>query len=202
MRIKWQPFTFYLIGLLILTLGITLTIKADIGVGSWDALHVGLYQLTDISVGKWVMITGAIISLINAFLMRQMPTIWPFFTIIIVGLFIDGWLWVTHMFIFEEMIWRISLFAIGLIIISLGLSIYLQSKWAPNPIDQLMFAISQRTGFNLTISKTIGEVTALFLALLVNGPIGWGTLIITFLIGPLIQFFYHRIQPLYRQLNK
>lgn len=202
MRIKWQPFTFYVIGLFIFTFGVTLTIKADIGVGSWDALHVGLSQLTNISVGKWVMITGAIISLINAFLMREKPTLWPFFTIFLIGLFIDSWLWITSPLTFEELKWKISIFFIGLILIAFGLSIYLQSKWAPNPIDQLMFAISHRTGFNLTISKTIGEVTALFLALLVHGPISWGTLVITFLIGPLIQFFYHRVQPIYLQLNK
>lgn len=36
--------SFYVIGLLLFSLGITLTIYADIGVSSWDAVSIGLYD--------------------------------------------------------------------------------------------------------------------------------------------------------------
>lgn len=42
-------------------------------------------------------------------------------------------------------------------------------------------------------AKTIGEVGALLLALLFAGPIGLGTIIITFAIGPLIQLCNPRV---------
>jgi len=201
MRMKWQRFAVYVVGLMVLSFGITLTIKADIGVGAWDALHVGLSRLTGISIGKWVMITGLIIIFLNAYLLRQRPNFLSFITIFFIGLMIDGWMLVTGNLHLSDFIWKLGVFGTGLLLIALGLSIYLQSTWAPNPIDQLMFSISHRTGFNLTISKTIGEVSALLLAWLVNGPIGLGTFLITFLIGPLIQFFYGLIEPIYKRLD-
>ncbi|UOK58492.1 hypothetical protein MGI18_04345 [Bacillus sp. OVS6] len=50
-----------------------------------------------------------------------------------------------------------------------------------------MLTLHQKFGLSLMAAKTIGEVGALVLALLFAGPIGLGTIIITFGIGPLIQ---------------
>jgi len=59
-----------------------------------------------------------------------------------------------------------------------------------------MMAITERTGWSVKISKTIGECCALLLAVMFNGPIGLGTFVITFSIGPLIQFFGTKLKML------
>ena len=61
---------------------------------------------------------------------------------------------------------------IGIVIVAIGAYIYLQAKFPPSPIDNLMIAMQQRFGISLRMSKTIGEISALVIAYLLGGPIG------------------------------
>ncbi|KMM35894.1 YczE/YyaS/YitT family protein [Guptibacillus hwajinpoensis] len=193
-----KRFLFYVIGLFILTAGVTLTIKSDIGAGAWDALNVGLSNTFGLTVGSWVIIVGIILIIINAFLMKAWPDFLALITIVVTGAFIDFWL----ITVFEN--WQIqdvfvayAVFVAGVILIALGISIYLQAKFAVIPIDGLMLAIHSKTGLSIRTSKTVGELLALLAAVLFSGPIGVGTIIITFGIGPLVQFFY----PTFEKMN-
>ncbi|GAA0501405.1 YitT family protein [Salinibacillus aidingensis] len=190
----------YVIGLLILSLGISLTIKADLGVGAWDALHVGLSKHF-FTVGTWVIITGSILIVVNAILLKQRPVLLSMLTAFVMGVGIDLWLFILP---FEpgQIGSKIVVFSIGLIVLAFGVSVYMQAKFAPAPIDHLMIAIHSRFHFKLSVSKTIGEVLALLLALLVRGPIGIGTIFVTFLVGPIIQVFYPKIEALVERNQK
>jgi uncharacterized protein len=182
-------------GIFIITFGVSLTIKANIGTGAWDALHVGLYESVGLTVGRWLMITGTCLMLLNAFLLKEKPQFLALGTIFVIGMFIDFWL----LFVFSEwtpsgQIVKLIVLLCGIIIISFGVALYLQAKFPVNPIDQLMIAIHKRFKVTLMAAKTIGEVFGLSLALLVGGPIGIGTLIITFTIGPLVGFFFPLVE--------
>lgn len=197
-QLNMKRFSFYVIGLFILTAGVTLTIKSDIGAGAWDALNVGLSHTIGFTVGSWVIIVGIILIIVNAFLMKAWPDFLALITIIVTGVFVDFWL----ITVFES--WQIqdvfvayAVFAAGMILIALGISIYLQAKFAVIPIDGLMLAIHRKTGLSIRTSKTVGELLALLAAVLFSGPIGIGTIIITFGIGPLVQFFY----PTFEKMN-
>jgi uncharacterized membrane protein YczE len=200
-----NPFTVrllsYIVGLTILSFGACLTIKANIGVGAWDALNVGLSSTYGLTVGSWVFIVGILLIIINAFLQKKRPDLLAVITIILVGLLFDFWLLVVFSQWVIEAPYGFIVFAVGLIILAIGLSMYIQSNLALIPIDNLMYSIHKRTGVNLMIAKTIGEVTALVLALLFGGPIGVGTILITFLIGPLMQWFVPKIQRLQKKLE-
>jgi len=194
---------FYILGLFILSFGVMLTIKADLGAGAWDALNVGLAETVGFTVGTWVIVVGIILIIINAFLSKQFPEFLAIVTISITGFFIDFWL----EFIFKS--WNPSgwtlkflVFLLGLLTISLGISIYLQAKFALIPVDQFMMALRKRFGITLMTAKTIGELLALLLAFLFQGPVGLGTIIITLSIGPLVQFFFPKFEHFYRQISE
>ncbi|MRG87245.1 YczE/YyaS/YitT family protein [Salinibacillus xinjiangensis] len=189
----------YIIGLLIVTLGISLTIKSDMGVGAWDALHVGLSKLL-FTVGTWVIITGTMLIIINAILLKRKPDVYAFITIFIMGPAIDLWLWLLNIEPYNLMM-KFVIFTIGLLVLSTGVSIYLQAKFAPAPIDNLMIAIHTRFHVKLSVAKTIGEVIALIFALIFKGPIGIGTILVTFLVGPIIQVIYPRVEKIVGQFS-
>ncbi|TCS95077.1 hypothetical protein EDD58_103503 [Hazenella coriacea] len=186
----------YFIGLAFLGLGITIAIQADIGTGAWDALNVGLAKLTGLSVGSWVIIVGIALIFINAILMRERPDFYAMLTSFSLGLIIDGWFLIISVEP-TAWIWKFLLFILGMLVTALGLATYLQAKFAPTSIDRLMYAISKLTGFSLRTSKTIGEVIALLLAWMIGGPIGIGTILITFLIGPLLHLFLPYMESLF-----
>ncbi|WP_456275994.1 YczE/YyaS/YitT family protein [Bacillus sp. AK128] len=189
--------SFYLIGLLILSLGVAFTIQSNLGAGPWDALNVGLSTTFGLTVGSWVIIVGLILIIVNAVLLKERPDVLAVFTIVIVGALIDFWLlFILHQLEPTTFINQLMVMALGLILLSLGISIYLQAKFPIIPIDKFMLAIQHRLNVNLMVAKTIGELTALILALIFGGPIGVGTIIIALSVGPLVQLFFPRMERL------
>lgn len=52
---RWSVFT---IGLIIMSLGAALMIRAELGSAPWDVLHIGLVQQFGLTVGTWTVIMG------------------------------------------------------------------------------------------------------------------------------------------------
>ncbi|MDT8860950.1 membrane protein [Alkalihalobacillus sp. MEB130] len=189
----------YIVGLMIVSFGVTLTILAGLGAGPWDALNVGLAHQTPFTVGNWVIFVGIILIIINAILTKSRPVIVSLLTIFLIGYFIDFWLLIVFPNIVFNGFWiQLLILLGGVVIIACGASVYLQAEFAIIPIDGFMFAVRDLFKVKLMVAKTITEVTALVAAFLVGGPIGVGTLIVTFSIGPLIQWFFPRVE---RKLN-
>jgi uncharacterized protein len=193
---------FWLLGVIILSLGASLTIKANMGVGAWDALNVGLSRIYGLTVGSFVIIIGIILLFVNAVLLKSRPDYMAVFTFFIIGSLIDFWMLVVlRNFEPNEFIIKLVTLIVGLLIIGLGVAMYLQPKFPLNPIDNFMMGVSKRLGVSLVVAKTIGELLALILALIVKGPIGYGTIIVTIGIGPSIQLFIPFIERVATRLN-
>ncbi|WP_075618716.1 YczE/YyaS/YitT family protein [Paenisporosarcina indica] len=182
---------FYLIGLTFLSLGISLMIIADLGAGAWDAMYVGLSDKLGLSVGTWIFIVGILLILLNGLIMKRIPDFSAIITIFLIGVFMDVWLLVVFSeFTSAAIAMRVFMMIAGIVICAIGIASYLQSNFARNPMDSLMVAIQYRTGKSLWVSKMSMELTVLVIAFFVSGPIGVGTVLMTILIGPLIQLFF------------
>lgn len=193
---------FYLIGLLILTLGISLAIKADLGASAWDALAVGESKTFGLSVGNWIIINSSILLFVNAFLQKKRPEWLAAITFILIGRFLDFWLTIESEHLFDaNMVTRSVQLVLAILSMTIGIAIYLQAKFPLSPIDDLMISLNKRFGVSLGVAKTIGEVFALALAFLLQGPIGIGTVLITFTIGPILQRIRGPIEKLYIKLS-
>lgn len=176
---------------------------ADIGVGAWDALNVALTERVGFSVGKWVMIDGAILVIVNSLLVKRRPDLLSLLTIIFIGSLVDFWLiFVFDLFQVEPFIAKLGMLLVGILIIGFGAAIYLQAKFPQSPIDNFMLAIKERFHVNLMAAKTIGEISALIPAFFLKGPISYGTIIITFTVGPAIQLFFPTFEKLMQRLQE
>jgi uncharacterized membrane protein YczE len=184
-------FCFFITGIAILTLGVSFTLKANLGSGPWDALAAGQSQAMGLTVGVWVMINGSFLLFLNAYLLREKPEFLAIITFVFIGMMIDFWLLkVLKEWHPEGLVYRGGIVILGVLLIAIGVATYLQSNYPANPIDKLMIALHKRFGASFMAAKTIGEMTALVAAILLQGPIGIGTLAIAFTIGPIIQIFY------------
>lgn len=179
---------FYLSGVCFLTLGIALTIRAHLGTAPFDAMLVGFYKTFGISVGSWEFILGIFMVLGNAAITKQKPEYPALFTAFAVGSGIDLWLYVVDaLFVFEGLFVQIAVFFLGIILSSWGIAIYLQSDFALTPVDRTMLVVQMLTGWSMTVARAVLSLFYLFVALLLGGPIGIGTLLSAFLIGKIIQ---------------
>lgn len=188
MGITLKRIVTYIVGLFVLSLGVVLLIKADVGVAPWDALYVGLSKTIGLTVGSWIFIVGSFVIVINSMIKKGTTNILSLLPVLIIGFFVDILNLSILSFIEIEYVYtRWMLFLIGLFILASGIVFYIRASFPLVPNDGLMIAIMERTGWNIRVSKTIGESLALLLAYFFNGPIGIGTIVVTFSLGSLIQ---------------
>ncbi|XXM70446.1 YczE/YyaS/YitT family protein [Lysinibacillus sphaericus] len=188
---------FFTIGLFFLTLGVSLIIKSGLGASAWDALAVGQSRMFGITVGTAVFINGIVLIALNAVIMKKRPDILATATIFVIGLLIDFWLLIVLAeFAPSMLINQFIALGSGILTVGLGVAIYLQAKFPASPMDTLMVAIHTRFGLNLRNSRILSEGFALTLAFLFRGDIGIGTILVTVLLGFVVQYLY----PIFEQL--
>lgn len=194
-----ERFAFFTLGLLILTLGVALIIKSNLGASAWDALAVGESRMFDLTIGTCVFINGIVLIFINAFLLKKRPEILAAATIFVIGMLIDFWLLVVLKdFSPQAVFLQYTALISGILTMGIGVAIYLQAKFPSSPMDTLMVAIHTRFNLNLRTSRIISETFALLLAFLFKGAIGVGTIIVTASLGFVVQYFY----PMFAQMLK
>lgn len=188
---------FYLVGLIILTLGISLAILSALGTSPYDALLVGLYRTFGLSIGSWEIITGFLIVFGNALAERKRPQYFALITSFITGIGIDSWMFLFKFGSFADSLtgqWICLVLAI--LFTGLGIAIYIQSEVAPNPIDHTMLIVSNVTGWSITYSRAAISVVLVITAFFVDGAIGVGTLLNAVLVGVLINLFLPYVKKL------
>ena len=185
-----MKYVFYVLGILILTLGISFTIQSDLGTSPFDALLVGLSINMGLTVGSWEVITALILKCFNSSLKRQRPEVLGLLTAFITGIGIDIWLFLLHNLITPELWYsKVVCFGIGLVVIGLGTATYLHTNFAPIPVDRLTLIIQELTRTNIFFSRTFIYLIFLIMALIFNGPIGVGTLLTVCLGGLILNYF-------------
>lgn len=185
-----MKYIFYVVGILLLTFGISLTIQSDLGTSPFDALLVGLSKSVGFTVGSWEVIIALIIVGCNSLLLKQRPEVLGLLTALITGIGIDMWLFLLHNFVTPELWYsKIVYFSIGLVVIGLGTATYLQTNFAPIPLDRLTFIIQKLTRTNIFLARTIIYLVFLIMAMILHGPIGIGTLLTVCFGGLLLNYF-------------
>jgi uncharacterized membrane protein YczE len=162
---------------------------SSLGVQPFDVLYIGLHTKTPITIGFASIMTGLILLVISLFLTREKLKIGTILDTILLGLFVDLFLSLNFVPVPENVIGMIGSLFFGMILIGFGAALTIVSKLGAGPVDTFMLAIHKK--FNISIKKavTIIELSALIIGFSLGGPIGVGTLVFCFLIGPLIECF-------------
>jgi uncharacterized membrane protein YczE len=92
----------------------------------------------------------------------------------------------------------VALTVIGTALVGLGSGIYIGSGNGPGPRDGLMTGFHRLTGRPIWIVRTIIEIVVGIIGILLGGTFGFGTIWFAFTIGPQVQFWLARVDPLGR----
>lgn len=190
MRLLRNGFHYYISGIIVLAFGITLTIQSTLGTSPFDALLVGLYRTFGLSIGSWEIVVGTAMVLGNALVEKRRPEYYALLTSLITGIGIDSWMFVlSNTIIPTTWVGKYICVLLGIGFTALGVAIYLQSQFAPNPIDRSMLIISKITNWSVSYSRGLINVILVVIAFFFNGDIGIGTLINAVISGILINLF-------------
>ncbi|XMB85969.1 hypothetical protein RJG79_11285 [Mycoplasmatota bacterium WC44] len=183
----------FTIGTLIITLGVTLLLLSNFGSGAIDAFNNNTSILVGITVGTCIIITNAIMFVMNMILDTKKSHFISLLLALLLGIFIDFWFTVIP--VYESFMMATIYFIIGLMLLPLGLALTIRSNCPINPYDTLVLILVRKTNLSVSVIKTITEITFTILAIISGylagigfGSISFGTILIAFYIGPALQF--------------
>ena len=180
-------------GLLVFSLGVHLTIYANIGLSPWDCMSMGLSYHTPLNYGLSVTVISVIVLIIDLVMHERIG--W--------GTVIDALLTGNFIQVFNDLnplpenhsVWiGIGCMLIGFVIMAIGMWIYMLGAQGCGPRDALLVGLGKRLH-----RLPIGLVEILLWSVvtiagwLMGGPVGIGTLLSTFGAGAVMQLVYSTV---------
>jgi uncharacterized membrane protein YczE len=164
---------------------VALMIRSGLGLGPWDAFHVGLHHLAGISVGAASIVAGAAIVLASLRIGVR-PGWGTLANMVLIGVFVDLLLAVVpHA---DGVAVAVAFHLVGIGLCGLATGFYIAAGLGKGPRDGLMIGLSERTGWPVRRVRTAIELVVLGLGWAMGGAIGVGTLLFAFGIGPVTQW--------------
>ncbi|MFZ5354553.1 MAG: YczE/YyaS/YitT family protein [Bacillota bacterium] len=173
----------------ILSVGMELMIKADLGLNPWGTFTLGLVNITGIQFGTLTQLIG--IALLGGMvLLKVYPGIATLLDMFFIGIFINkiDSLGIIHTP--ANFLGRLEMCLIGLIIFCYGIYIYYRCGLGTGPRDSIVIGIMRRTGKGIHIVKPLFEGTVFIIGVIIGGKYGIGTIIITLFTGKLLDIVF------------
>lgn len=183
-----------LFGLVLFGIGITLLVRSELGAAPWDVFHTGVSELTGISTGWVIVITGLLLLLLWVPL-HERPGLGTILNATVIGIVFD----LTSPIIGDHdlLLVRGAMMVGGIVVVAIGSGFYIGAGLGPGPRDGLMTGLARQTVAGRSISirtgRTFVELVVLVIGVVLGGAIGIGTLAFMFGIGPLVQVFLPRL---------
>jgi len=176
------------IGFALFGLSIALMIRSNVGTTPWAVLEVALSQLTNIRPGRMSIIVGIVV-LLGSLILREKIGWGTLTNIVFIGLWEDMFLSYIPSIEDQLFLQGAMLFA-AIFIMGFASAIYIGVDAGAGPRDSLMLAVHRTSGLSLRLGRAIIEIIVVAIGWMLGGPLGVGTLIFAFLIGPAVQWAF------------
>lgn len=193
----------YILGVVLMTFGIALTIRAGVGVAPASAVSYAMSKLTPMSVGVCTTLFHTSCIVAQLFLTRRLTLslVLQLPLALVFGQLIDFFLWVLPEFSGGIAIDILALCA-GMLVFSLGIRAIAGAKLLLMPSDNLARSAGALLGWRLPKSKLVFDIICTVIALVlmlissdgVLTVIGIGTIICAAATGPSIGL-YNKLLP-------
>ena len=177
------------IGLFICSIGIVMTINANLGMQPWDVLHQGLSNKLGITIGTATIIVAAL-TMIADFVFGDNIGWGTVANMVLVGLFMDMIIYSGYIPTSSSLVSGLALLIGGLIVLSFGMVLYMDSGLGSGPRDGLMVCLQKKTGKSANVVKVTMDISALAIGILLGGKVGIGTIISAFGLGLAIKVVF------------
>ncbi|HZK27943.1 MAG TPA: DUF6198 family protein [Thermoclostridium sp.] len=194
----------YVIGLWLLSLGVSFSVKAELGISPVNSAPYIISQITGVSMGTCVIVVFAFFMLLQMIILRkeyQWKNLLQILFSILFGYFVDITNAIINGIVVELYPVRLLLLAISIVLIAFGLMAIVDTELVPMPSEGLIIAISKKSKkLNFAQIKTIFDsvvvLTGIVLSFCVFGRlvgIREGTIITAVSVGKLIGILQEKI---------
>ncbi|SDB30408.1 hypothetical protein SAMN02910298_01499 [Pseudobutyrivibrio sp. YE44] len=174
--------------------GVYLTIQANIGASPWDVLNLGLSNTFGILYGTAAIIVSFSILGIDL-LMKEPIGIAMIIDSIVVGKAVDFFNRIKLVHKCDSIFVAVPVMILGLFIMGYTQFTYMSASLGCGPRDTLLIGLTRRTKHvSIGLVSIILLATATVVGWLLGGPVGIGTIICAFGMGPIMQFAFFTVR--------
>lgn len=170
-------------------LAVALMIRSGLGLGPWDAFHVGLHQRLGIGVGTASVAVGALIVL-GSLPLGVRPGVGTLANMVLIGASIDAILPILPAA--RGPAWGLAYHLAGIGLAGWFTGMYIAARLGKGPRDGLVLALAERSGWPVRRVRTLIEVGVLGAGWALGGTLGAGTVLYALTIGPSMQWGLRR----------
>ena len=180
-----------LFGLFLYSLGLTLSIQANVGLAPWDAFSMGVSNISGISYGNISILTGIVILIVVAGFLKEKIGIGTILNTILLGFMVDLMQSIHLIPFMTNFFLGILMLLSSQIIISLATYFYISPGMGCGPRDTLMVALGKLFP-KIPIGAIRGSIEGivLFIGFLLGAKVGIGTVIAVFGISFILQYTF------------
>ena len=182
------------LGLLVFSFGVHMTIYANIGLAPWDCLGMGIAKHTPLNYGLSMTAMALVILCIDLLLKERIG----FGTIIdalLTGNFVQMFNDLNPLEENRSVPIGILIMLGGFVFMALGMWIYMKGEQCCGPRDSLLVGLGKRLPrVPIGIVEVLLWAAVLLAGWLLGGPVGIGTLISTFGAGLVMQLVYNLLK--------
>jgi len=181
-------------GMFLFALGLYLNIQANIGLAPWEAFSMGVANLTHLSYGNVVVLTGIVILLLDIAL-KEKVGFGTIFNVLLIGKFADliaSWGVIPKMTTFLP---GLVMLLVGQVSVCVGSYFYIGAALGCGPRDALMVALGKRMKKTpIGVIRGLIEGTVLVIGWLLGAKVGIGTAISVLGIGFILQWTFRLLR--------
>ncbi len=182
---------------LLLPLGLSLYIFADIGADVLTSFQQGVAKITNIGIGNVVTIFNVTVLVVFLFINRRLINIGSVMMVLATGPLITLYFNILTLIFPYKFSFFINLLLVflGTIFVAVAISIFVTVNLGVSPVDMIVITISRLVQKSYGVGMYIFFGITLILALIVGGKIGIGTIINLLFLGKLSDFFIKIFKP-------
>lgn len=180
------------VGLTVAHFGVTLFLLSGLGTDTFTVLIQGMAVTFHTTVGLMHIIVLTILVILMVITTKGYIKPGSFVCAILGGVVIDVFTWMLEGYINVDspMVVRAVSMVAGCVILSLGMSIVINSNAGTGPNDLIAIILSDKIEFlEFRWIRVICDVVFVLLGYLLGGTVGVGTVVSMLLTGPLVQFW-------------
>src|SRR5699024_7699472 len=205
MNVTMKRIFIYIFGLFFLSLGVSFSIEAALGVSPVSSLAYAFALTSGLSVGLMTVAANVLFIIIQVILRRRLylrDSIVQLIIAFLFGFFIDITLLIVQLLPTPEtLVMQWGFLLISLCLMPIGLLGCFSVKFTLMPYDELTHVISETFNINLSKAKIYGDSLSVVMAALVClifiqslGSVGIGTIVAAYFVGKILGWLTKRYQ--------
>ena len=163
---------------------------SGMGVDPFTALNMSISAKLGISFGFLQMCVNGVVLVLVALTADRLINVGTIVNMVGVGYVCEFFTSIYNQFLPQENPFavRFVLMALGVFLLSLSASLYFNCNVGVSPYDALGFVMEEKTKLKYRWCRVVTDLICTGVAFLLGGPIGIGTVVTAFFMGPVISF--------------